>query len=946
MLTASGAMILEVFKVLAGGDQSGCRLAAGVDPTDGSYWNASLSISGQVTASRVCLKLWAPAPPWWQVAAWPLLIIVVAGLLFAVLPVWKARRSRVVPLNDVDQGDEVLAAIGAMCKATGIAPPPRAVVDPANDSVSAVVFGRTRRPVICLHGGLLVARHRDPERFRAVVLHELGHIANRDVTLTYLTFALWRVFVALVLLPYTLCLGYVTYDIAANGGVPRLDRSVALGAVMIVLLYLARSDALRSREIYADLAAVRWGADPLGWSTTTAPPGNAVRRALDSFLEMWRTHPHWGLRQGALTDPSPLFRPAVLPIFLIGAVPVLAVPQVLAQVALYRVNFTANLMTVLVIIPGALVTGVIVVALWRAVLYAVLTGTRVPSGAWAGGWMGAGMSAGLVLSGFGAGSDWLPERPPVLLIPMAAGAAFGWWITQCARLWAGTSRGRTLRPALALCLAAASLAMMSWLTWWLLAGATSLNRDSPSARAVARGILQWLPSTAQTGDMSRVPGIAVVQPQLDNIGATPMFSLAITALWAVPVLAWATRPMAGAARWAPPGAAPAEDPVAPLRKVMLPGLWGGALACLAVVGVQAYVHTGQTMPDARGGLYAWRYMALLLSALCVPAAVAAAAASVADRRYRLLGGLIAAQTATLLGFASMTLLVSVDGCIAPLNVLSDSCAWRPAWWRPLFPFTFVLNNALALSALAALAIALVVSVLRVRRPSDARVTSRPATVARASRARPVVVSLLCAVAVLATASDGAFRGYLTGFTTDQTASQRNLVNFWGLPDPPLSDTTRLRQIRAWYRLLGDDLIGAAASYDKQLVVVLRAARASEEGYAVLYQRLRPVCTNWKRATAFELVWFRVPAYPLVRADWHQMTTWADTGTRRCTQALDTHDNDALLNAMRNLRAAAYCAESVNADIDRILREGGYRGTSRRPATGKAAHCDYPKVPLG
>ncbi|WP_405749525.1 M48 family metalloprotease [Streptomyces sp. NBC_00012] len=941
MLTAGGAMTLEVVRVLTDGDEAGCSLAAGVDPTDGSYWKTSLSISGQVTASRFCLSLWAPAPPWWQVAGWPLLMTVMAVLLFAVLPLWKARRSRVVPLESVDQGGELLALLSELCTATGVAPLPRVVIDPAATSVSAVVFGRTRRPVVCLHGGLLAVRRSDPKRFRAVLLHELAHIANRDITLTYLTVALWRVFLVLVLLPYVLCLGYVMYGVAANGGVPRLSRSAVLAVVMIVLLYLARSDALRSREIYADLAAVRWGADPQGWSITATPPGSAVRRALDAFLEMWRTHPSWGLRQGALADPAPLFRTAVLPLFLIGAVPVLAVPQVLGQVALYRVNFTTNLMMVLVVIPGALVTGVIVVALWRAVVYAVLTGARVPSGAWAGGWLGAGMSAGLVLSGFGSGWAWLPERPPVLLVPVAAGAAFGWWITQCAHLWTSTSRGRTLRPALALCMAAASLAMMSWLTWWMLAGATNLNRDSPSARMVARAVLQWLPSAAPAGDLSRVPGIATVLPQLDNIASTPMCSLAIILLWAVPLLAWARSPGADAPRWAPDGAARPEDPVAPLRKVMQPGLLGGALACVAVVGIQAYIHTGQPVPDARGGLYALRYAALLVLALCLPAAMAAAVASTADRRYRLPGALIAAQTATLLGFAGMTLVVSVDGCITPLNVLSDSCAWRPAWWRPLFPFTFVLNNALVLSALAALITALAATLLRLRRkPADARVTSRADARTRGSRARHVAVSLLCAVALAATATDGAFRGYLLGFTTNQVTSQRNLVQYWGLPDPPLSDVGRLRQIRAWYRLSGDDLINLAVSYDHQLTVVLRAARAAKDSWDALDRRLRPACTNWGRAAWFETVWFRVPADPLLRADWHQMVTWADTGNRNCSQALDKHDSDALLKALRNLRAAARCAESVNTGIDGILRKGGYRGTTRPAATGRTAICDH------
>ncbi|ROQ69374.1 Zn-dependent protease with chaperone function [Streptomyces sp. 840.1] len=944
MLTTGGAMILAVFQVLAHGDQDGCSLAAGVDLSDGSYWNPSLSTSGQMTAARFCLSLWAPAPPWWQIAGWPLVLMVAAGLLFAVLPRWKARQSRVVPLDAVDQSGELGSLIRELCAVAGVSPMPRFVVDPAATSVGAVVFGRTRRPVVCLHGGLLVVRRSDPERFRAVLLHELAHIANRDVTLTYLTVALWRVFLGLVLLPYLLCLGYVVYSVVAGGGVPRMGRPAVSVLVMVAQLYLARSDALRSREIYADLTAVRWGADPHGWSVTAPTPGGPVRRALDSFTELWRTHPQWGLRRGALADPAPLFRTAALPILLIGTVPALAVPQVLQQIAQYRVNFTNNLMTVLVIVPGALVTGVVVVALWRAVVYAVLTGTRVPSGAWVGGCLGAGMSAGLVLSGFGAGWAWLPQRPPVLLVPVAAGAAFGWWVTQCARLWTGAARGRTLRPALASCVAAASLAMMSWLTWWMFAGAANLNRPAPSAGMEARAILAWLPSGAPAGDLSTIPGLAVVQPQLDSIAETPMGALAVTVLWVVPLFAWASRPAAGASRWVPGRTDGPEAPAASLRKVLRPGLLGGALACLAVAGVQAYLHTEQPVPAGRGGLYAYRYLALLLSALCLPAAVAAAVASTADRRYRLLGALIAAQTTALLGLAAMTLLVSVDGCIAPLDVLSDSCAWRPAWRRPLFPFDFVLNNALVLSALAALLIALVTTSAatlplprRRRRPAAPAPGPAPAWGRRARTA----VALLCAVALAGTATQGAVGRYRLGFTTNELTTQRRLVQYWGLPEPHLSDAVRVRQIRAWYRLSGDELINLAVSYDRQLSVVIRAAEATGEPWPALNRTVLPVCTSWGRAAWFETVWFRIPADPLLRADWHRMVVWADTGNRGCTQALAAHDNNALRKALLGLRSAARCAESVNTGIDRVLRAGGYPGTSRRAATGRTVVCDHP-----
>ncbi|MGW7188064.1 M56 family metallopeptidase, partial [Streptomyces sp. NPDC054838] len=923
MLTAGGSLMLSVYRTFGAGYEAKCSLAAGVDPADGSYWAATLSITGQGTAYRLCMHTWAPPPPGWQLAIWPLVLVLAAGLLFAVLPLWRTRRGRVVTLESVDPDGDIRTLLGELCTAIGLARPPSVVIDPANSSVGAVVFGRTRRPVVCLHGGLVAIRSTDPERFRAVLLHELAHIANRDVTLTYLTVALWRVFLALVLLPYTCSWAYDVSGIVADGGTPRLSRNAAFAVIMVVMVHLARADALRSREIYADLTALRWGADPHGWSVSVTPPGSRVRRALDGVLDLWRTHPRWGLRQGALTDPGPLFRTSALPVFLLGTIPVLTVPQVLGQIAPYRVNFTNNLMAVLVVLPGALVSGVIVVALWRSVVYAVLTGTKVPSGAWTGGWLGAGMSAGLFLSGFAAGWSWLPLRPQVLLLPVVVGALFAWWTTQCARLWIGTARGRTLRPALALCLAAACLGMTSWLAWWMLTGTTALNVPLFTAQFVAKAILRWLPSAAPTGDLAGIPGIAVVHPQLSALADTPMAAMAMTALWAVPLLAWASGPVAGAPRWLPDATAAPERAPAPLRAVLLPGLLGGALACLAVIGVQAYVHTAQPAPDGRGGLYALRYAVLLLLVLCLPAAAAAVVASTADRRFRLLGSLIAAQTATLIGLAAMSLLVSVDGCITSLNVLSESCAWRPAWSRPLFPFVYVMTNALVLASVLAVAIALAAASVGHRRPRRARVTGRtgmrtsPSTTGR-PRARRVAAGVLAALVIAATATDGAVQQYRLGFTIDALAAERKIVQDWNLPDPPVSDSTRLRQIRAWYRLGGYAVIGLVVSYDDQLTNTLREAQAAKDSGDVFERRLRPTCKNSGGASLFETVWFRVPAYPQIRADWHAVVTLSETGSRDCTRGLDAHDVQAVGAALAKLRTARRCAEAVNAQIDRIL----------------------------
>lgn len=259
LLAASGSMMLTVIIGLSDGDRAGCELAAGVDPDDSGFWGPAVSTTGQIHAFQYCESLWAPAPSWWQIAAWPALLAVSAALLFRLLPLWKARRGRVVPLEAADPDGELRPLLAELAATAGLSAMPRVVVDPAAGSTGAVVFGRTRRPVVCLDGGLLVTRHRDPVRFRTVLLHELAHIANRDITLTYATVAVWRVFLVLVLLPYLLLQGYWVHEALEAGNVPSLDRKVLLAAFMVALVHLARSDTLRSREVYADLTALRWG---------------------------------------------------------------------------------------------------------------------------------------------------------------------------------------------------------------------------------------------------------------------------------------------------------------------------------------------------------------------------------------------------------------------------------------------------------------------------------------------------------------------------------------------------------------------------------------------------------------------------------------------------------------------------------------------------------------
>ncbi|WP_432932773.1 M48 family metalloprotease [Microbispora sp. CA-135349] len=201
LLVSSGSMMQSVINRLYGADNYGCLLAAGGDPNQGIQSYAA-RITRYFAAVQTCRDRFEPEAPLWLTLLWPALLVTATVVLFRCLPRWKARRGRFVPLEAIDHDGEIRRRLADFAAVAGLDRLPRVVVDPAAASTSAVVFGSNRRPIVCLHGGLLARMSTDPTAFRAVALHEFAHVRNGDVTLTYTTIAVWRVFIGLVLLSY------------------------------------------------------------------------------------------------------------------------------------------------------------------------------------------------------------------------------------------------------------------------------------------------------------------------------------------------------------------------------------------------------------------------------------------------------------------------------------------------------------------------------------------------------------------------------------------------------------------------------------------------------------------------------------------------------------------------------------------------------------------------
>ncbi|MEU1286814.1 M48 family metalloprotease [Kitasatospora sp. NPDC005856] len=182
------------------------------------------------------------------------------------------------------------------------------LIDFLDSGVNGVTFGRAGRRQIVLSRGLLRlldGNAADRAAFRAVVLHELAHLRNRDVDITLVTLGLLRCYFVLMLFPRML--GDLVNVLLVSEAAPYsgllLPGSAATGAVLLI----ARSVILRTREYGADARVVGWmgTAQPLlhAFDLASAASGGRPGRSVRGWwAKVTRTHPTFDQRRACLAD--------------------------------------------------------------------------------------------------------------------------------------------------------------------------------------------------------------------------------------------------------------------------------------------------------------------------------------------------------------------------------------------------------------------------------------------------------------------------------------------------------------------------------------------------------------------------------------------------------------------------------------------------------------------
>jgi Zn-dependent protease with chaperone function len=776
-----------------------CRLAVG-------YFSGPATDARREMHLR-CLEDQAPAlDRLWQLTFWALIATgVVALVIYALLPAWKQRISRLVPIGVPQDGaasDPLLAELAALCRRTGIsAGSVRFLLDPYDPRCSATVFGRFGRNTVRISAGLVslhgagVVRasstagsgtgNPELEAFRGVMLHELNHIANRDVGLTYATVALWRSFLIVVLVPAAVAaLGPALMTASAGVSVLSAVEYLAPAAVLAGVVFLARADVLRAREFHADALPPAWHGDLRGLlAGGTEERRSWWQRSFDATGQLFRVHPSAAARRRALGDPSLLFRMNLVPVALSGTVTAMIAVQAipLEQVGL---RFPA-LWLVVVLALSALF-----VPLWRAALYAADHGAPSPQGLQEGIALGTGFAVGYLV-GLPAYQSGLPTNSWLLLTVFAWAIVAGMWAAQLTSLAARRLPMRLRAPGFWMTQIAGWLSLGVPFLFFLDQGTLGLSgADTLAKFGLMLSDDGWIELPQPAGLLITGSARAAGDP----------FAVAGAALaWLVP----ATLLVGSLLR-------PGIHPRPGLRRVYVTASAGGVCALVVVLAVNRW-WSGDLMSPGISQVDQWLYEAGLRAALIATAMAATAFATVLVPHPTVPSAVTTGGITMLLGVLGATALGALDGCLGAFNARADVCTGWPDLRRQMaVAHLDNLSSTLVVGLFCVVVAAVAASTLRVLARRLLRPAQDPASGSSAPSPRAAVPLVVIAAVLTA--------GLMPALVSSARPSG-------GAADEPSLPSDVSTRTSAWLDAGGRDIMQSLL--DERAVVVGRALYVAE-----------------------------------------------------------------------------------------------------------------------
>jgi Zn-dependent protease with chaperone function len=246
--------------------------------------------------------------------AMPATVLVSGFFLYRKHPASLRRRIQLRPLDrstDPLFYDQLIQ----LCRASGISPIPSFEMSKSLMRIDAQAFGTSGRLCLRLGGGLRLLCRKEPDRFRAIVLHEIGHIANGDVPRSYFSAACWKSFVyttvglVVLVLPLSAIrrLGATVNATTWSRAMETIGSMIWIGtqvAVSLAVVAAIRAALLRKREFYADARAASLGASVALENAFRAQPPPIP--GWKDLIRLWRLHPSVTDRLAILSKPERL----------------------------------------------------------------------------------------------------------------------------------------------------------------------------------------------------------------------------------------------------------------------------------------------------------------------------------------------------------------------------------------------------------------------------------------------------------------------------------------------------------------------------------------------------------------------------------------------------------------------------------------------------------------
>jgi hypothetical protein len=356
----------------------------------------------------------------------------------------------------------------ALQREADVREPVNYLLAPLNPRVAGLAFGRLGRRYVLISGGLVALFTRDRAAFRTVVLHELAHIRNRDLDISFITIIVWRV-VAVLMVRELLSAGlHVASGLYPGYGIASTVASTTQLVLLAVVVPMARNAVLRSRELYADARTAQWDSSPESlqhlfdvYSRWTHPGGGALRM-----------HPALIERRAALNDPRSFFTVGFWEMLGVGLTVTLTtslVSEFISHPDFAKGPGQAIEFVLPVLLAAPLLAAGVGLSVWRDVIRASVTGTTTELTR-AGFGLAIGLALGALITPTNAFNFYGTRMSPLgIMVPwlgfmFLSGLGIVRWITLVTRCWLPgvVRRDYPVRIILAT-LAAISVPLAVWL---------------------------------------------------------------------------------------------------------------------------------------------------------------------------------------------------------------------------------------------------------------------------------------------------------------------------------------------------------------------------------------------------------------------------------------------------------------------------------------------------